>query len=122
MNFLQKILLKLSGPLRSFMFVLERVFPYANLAFPIVKELAKLTKNRTLENIASLYEKYHLSQYFTPNVPPEYLIRELARLLMREKLNVTENVVQDRILNAAIELAYNKYKLEEQNTTNVVSE
>jgi hypothetical protein len=40
-------------------------------------------------------------------------LRDLARKLLRVKFGIDENKVADSILNAAIELAYNKYKLEE---------
>ncbi len=113
------MLLRVFSFLKGLLPVVERVAPYVNMVYPIVVEIAKLTPTKTDDNIIKAYEKFkvelNISQLVAMQTPEEksLFLRDLARKLLRVKFGIDENKVADSILNAAIELAYNKYKLEE---------
>lgn len=118
-SLLSSMLLRVFSFLKGLLPVIERVAPYVNMVYPIVVEIAKLTPTKTDDNIIKAYEKFkvelNISQLTAMQTPEEksLFLRDLARKLLREKFGVDEEKVADSLLNAAIELAYNKYKLEE---------
>jgi len=118
-SLMTSILLRVFSFLKGLLPVVERAAPYVNMVYPIVVEIAKLTPTKTDDNIIKAYEKFkvelNISQLVAMQTPEEksLFLRNLARKLLRVKFGIDENKVADSILNAAIELAYNKYKLEE---------
>lgn len=118
-SLMTSILLRVFSFLKGLLPVVELVAPYVNMVYPIVVEISKLIPTKTDDNIIKAYEKFkvelNISQLVAMQTPEEksLFLRDLARKLLRVKFGIDENKVADSILNAAIELAYNKYKLEE---------
>lgn len=127
-SLMTSMLLRVFSFLKGLLPVVERVAPYVNMVYPIVVEISKLTPTKTDDNIIKAYEKFkvelNISQLTAMQTPEEksLFLRDLARKILRVKFGVDEQKVADSLLNAAIELAYNKYKLEETDQQTVQTE
>lgn len=91
------------------MSVITTVSPWVIKIYPIVEQVAALTPTRTDDEVLALAKKYALK--FSKSTPKDFILREVAKAMFKKE--VPEGaVVQDYILNLAIELAYAKFKQE----------
>lgn len=88
--------------------VIELISPYVQMAYPIVVQIALLTPNKVDDAILFAYETFGFKDMFDGKKEPNVLLRDLARAVLKKKAPDAK----EHELNAAIELAYSKYKLE----------
>lgn len=100
--------------------VLEKVSPIVNTAYPIVKTIATLTPNKTDDQILLAYEHLGFADFFSArsNQDRSIMLRELAKDALRDKIK--DDSIADYLINTAIELAYAKYKEEQEKENGVL--
>jgi hypothetical protein len=113
MNFFRKLFSVFGIGSNVIMKLLEMVSPIMDKAYPIVKQIALLTPNKTDDQIIRAYEFLGFAELFSArnNLDRSLILRELAKDALRGKIN--NGSVPDYLINTAIELAYAKYKQEE---------
>jgi hypothetical protein len=79
----------------------ERAAPYLAIAYEVVDTAARLTPNRTDDEIVELARLYGVPRVWTSE-DKGAAIREVVYRALKHKLPL----VPDRVLNRAIELAY----------------
>ena len=92
----------------DFFGVVHTIAPYVQQAMPIVQMIAAMTPTHTDDAVLATYTKLGLQNVFDPTRDPATSIRDLAKVLLQKNI---KDPVQDSILNAAVELAYSKYKM-----------
>jgi len=118
MNFLKKLfssfVTKSAALVNSLINVVQKTAPYIEMALPIVEEIANLTANTKDDNalvkVKEAYASFGLEDVFDPNKDRSVALRDLAKSVLIRKLG--GEVTKDFLLNAAIEMAYAKFKLE----------
>ena len=78
----------------------------AEMALPFVEAIAAATPNRTDDEIVAIYKQYRQEGLYDPSKPVDLLLRDLAVALLRDFAPGAAG----RILNLAVELAYNAYR------------
>lgn len=91
------------------MHVISTVSPWVVKIYPIVEQIAALTPTRTDDEVLALAKKYALK--FSKSTPKDFILREVAKVMLKKEIP-EDVVVQDYILNLAVELAYAKFKQE----------
>lgn len=95
----------------AFISLIEQLAPLVNKAYPFVKKVALLTPTKTDDIILAAYEQLGFSGLFVPGTDKSLALRDLAKKLL---LSTSPDPISDYIANTAIELAYAKYKQEQQ--------
>ena len=72
------------------------------LALPIVRNIAALTQNRTVQQITAAYQEYAVPLSAKIESDPDTALRDLATAILR-RLHAPETAIS--ILNTAVELA-----------------
>jgi hypothetical protein len=98
------------------MAIIEKVAPLVNKAYPIVKRVAELTPNKTDDAILAAYEALGFGNLFQPGTDKNLALRDLAKNVL--KTTVKTDTAQEYLLNTAIELAYAKFKEDQEKPSN----
>lgn len=91
----------------GFLSLIEKLSPIVLTAYPIVKKIASLTPNKTDDAILAAYESMGFAGVFNKGSDKSLALRDLAK---RAVTAAHPDPVADYLINAAIELAYSKYK------------
>ena len=95
----------------GFIRLIEKISPLVNKAYPIVKTVARLTPNKTDDEILKAYEKLGFSDVFDATKPKALSLRDLSKSIL---VASNPDPVSEYLANTAIELAYAKFKEEQK--------
>lgn len=98
----------------GFMALIENLAPIVNKAYPFVKKIAALTPTKTDDAILAAYEQLGFGGLFVAGSDKSLALRDLAKKLL---IATHPDPVSDYLANTAIELAYAKYKQEQDTET-----
>jgi len=95
----------------GFMQLIERLSPIVNKAYPVVKKIAELTPTKTDDVILAAYEYYRVGHLFKADTDKGMALRDLAKQVIKDR---NTDPLSDYVLNSAVELAYAKFKQEQE--------